>query len=84
MIKCKTTTAMSEPNKLYESDIIILHKAPLIGTLCLECDEGPIEVALNRTAAETLQKRCCGFLPEIHDPLVRAPDRLVAFVEGES
>ncbi|WP_457583508.1 hypothetical protein [Ensifer canadensis] len=53
---------MSEPNKLYESDIITLHKAPLIGTLCLECDEGPIEVALNRTAAETLQKALLRFL----------------------
>ncbi|MBD9491781.1 hypothetical protein [Ensifer sp. ENS11] len=53
---------MSEPNKLYESDIITLHKVPLIGTLCLECDEGPIEVAMNRTAAETLQKALLRFL----------------------
>lgn len=53
---------MSEPHKLYESEIITLHKEPLIGTLCLECDEGPIEVALNRTAAETLQKALLRFL----------------------
>ncbi|MCK3779612.1 hypothetical protein MZK49_23230 [Ensifer sesbaniae] len=55
---------MSEPNKLYQSDIITLHKAPLIGTLCLECDDGPIEVALNRTAAEALQKAIVRFLSE--------------------
>ena len=52
---------MSEPNKLYQSEIITLHKAPLIGTLCLECDDGPIEVALNRAAAETLQKAIARF-----------------------
>ncbi|MBD9623420.1 MULTISPECIES: hypothetical protein [Ensifer] len=53
---------MSEPNKLYQSEIITLHKAPLIGTLCLECDDGQIEVALNRAAAETLQKVIARFL----------------------
>ncbi|WP_179119552.1 hypothetical protein [Ensifer adhaerens] len=55
---------MPEPNKLYQSDIITLHTAPLIGTLCLECDDGPIEVALNRTAAEALQKAIARFLSE--------------------
>ncbi|MBD9540490.1 hypothetical protein IB276_13630 [Ensifer sp. ENS04] len=53
---------MSEPNKLYQSEIITLHKAPLIGTLCLECDDGQIEVALNRAAAETLHKVIARFL----------------------
>lgn len=53
---------MSEPNKLYQSEIITLHKAPLIGTLCLECDDDQIEVALNRAAAETLQKVIARFL----------------------
>lgn len=53
---------MPERNKLYESDVIILHAVPLIGLLSLQCEHGPIEIAINRVAAETLRKALGRFL----------------------
>lgn len=63
------------PNRLHESDYVLLSREPLLGVLGLDTDEGPVDLVINHTGAAMLRDALNKFLAGIESPDQRPLER---------